>query len=93
MKVMLIGGTGLLGYEAAKILSKNNHEIISFALPPKPESITIPNHMELILKNYLTLTEEELLKYMEGCEGLIFAAGIDERVEGAPPIYDLYYEY
>ena len=36
MKVMLIGGTGLLGYEAAKILSKNNHEIISFALPPKP---------------------------------------------------------
>jgi dihydroflavonol-4-reductase len=93
MKVMLIGGTGLLGYETAKILSKNNHEIISFALPPIPTYIKIPNNMELILKNYLTLSEEKLLDYMKGCKGLIFAAGIDERVEGKPPIYDLYYEY
>lgn len=36
MKVMLIGGTGLLGFETAKLLAKNNHEIISFVLPPKP---------------------------------------------------------
>lgn len=93
MKVMLIGGTGLLGYETAKVLIKDHHEIISFALPPKPSNISIPKEMELIFKNYLELSDDELISYFDGCEGLVFAAGIDERVEGSAPIYDLYYQY
>ncbi|MGI6781271.1 MAG: NAD-dependent epimerase/dehydratase family protein [Acholeplasmataceae bacterium] len=93
MKVMLIGGTGLLGFETAKILAKNNHKIISFALPPKPKYLDIPKNMELILENYTNIKDEDLLKYMKGCEGLVFAAGIDERVEGPKPIYDLYYQH
>lgn len=93
MKVMIIGGTGLLGFETAKLLAKDNHEIISFALPPKPTHLQIPPEMELVFQNYLNLTDDELLNYMKGCEGLVFAAGIDERVEGPAPIYDLYYKY
>lgn len=93
MKVLIIGGTGLLGIEAAKLLVKDNHEIISFALPPKPDYLDIPNNMEVIYKDYLKLSDDELLKYMNGCDSLVFAAGIDERVEGSPPIYDLYYKY
>ena len=93
MRILLIGGTGLLGYETAKILSSDNHEIISFALPPLSRHISIPKNMEIILKNYLELSDQELINYMKGCEGLIFAAGIDERVESKPPIYNLYYQY
>ena len=90
---MLIGGTGLLGFETAKLLARDNHEIISFALPPKPTHLEFPNQMELVFKNYLELSDNELLSYLKGCQGLIFAAGIDERVEGQFPIYNLYYKY
>lgn len=34
-----------------------------------------------------------LAKHMEGCEGFVFAAGVDERVEGPAPIYDLFKKY
>ena len=30
---------------------------------------------------------------MKGCEGFVFAAGVDERVEGPAPIYNLYKKY
>ena len=30
---------------------------------------------------------------MKGCEGFVFAAGIDERVEGPAPIYELFKKY
>ena len=36
MKVFMIGGTGLLGSEAAKELIARGHEVESVALPPLP---------------------------------------------------------
>lgn len=47
----MIGGTGLLGSQAARELIES---------------------------------------YMKGCEGFVFAAGVDERVEGPALIYNLY---
>ena len=37
MKVFMIGGTGLLGSEAAKVLISRGHEVTAMALPPLPE--------------------------------------------------------
>ena len=34
MKVFIIGGTGLLGSEAAKVLIERGHEVTAIALPP-----------------------------------------------------------
>lgn len=42
MKVFMIGGTGLLGCEAAKVLIEKGHEVKSVALPPLPEGAPIP---------------------------------------------------
>ena len=36
MKVFMIGGTGLLGCEAARILIEKGHEFKCVALPPLP---------------------------------------------------------
>lgn len=43
--------------------------------------------------NYLEMTDDEIRNYMSGCEGFVFAAGVDERVEGPAPIYDLFKKY
>jgi nucleoside-diphosphate-sugar epimerase len=47
--------------------------------------------MRLSLGNVREMGELELRSLMEGCEGFVFAAGVDERVEGPPPIYDFYH--
>ena len=83
MKVFLIGGTGLLGSEAAKVLIERGHEVLSIALPPLPQGAVLPEQMQIEFGNYLEMSDEELKKYMTGCEGFVFAAGVDERVEGS----------
>lgn len=93
MKIFMIGGTGLLGSEGAKELIKRGHSVSSISLPPIPTGANIPKEMELSLGNYMELTDEEIKEYMTGCEGFVFAAGVDERVEGPVPIYDLFYKY
>lgn len=93
MKIFMVGGTGLIGNEVAKELIARNHEIISITLPPLPKGLVLPKEMKLVFGNYLNMSDQELLLLMNGCEGFVFAAGIDERVESAPPIYDLFKKY
>ena len=93
MKVFMIGGTGLLGSEAAKELIARGHEVTSIALPPLPEGAVLPPEMQIEFGNYLEMTDDELRSKLAGCEGFVFAAGVDERVEGPAPIYDLYKKY
>ncbi len=93
MKVFLIGGTGLIGSSVAKNLISYHHEVTTMALPPVPLDADIPSEMTLILKNFMQITDLELMEHMKGFDVFVFAAGIDERVEGKPPVYDMYYNF
>ena len=93
MKVFMIGGTGLLGSEAAKELIARGHDVVSVALPPLPAGAVLPPEMKIEYGNYLEMTDDEIRAYLTSCEGFVFAAGVDERVEGPAPIYDLYKKY
>ena len=93
MKVFLIGGTGLLGSAAAEELIKKGHEVKAIALPPVPDGANLPPQMALEFKNYLTLTDDEIRSCFKGCEGFIFASGIDERLSGPKPIHEYFNKY
>ncbi len=93
MKVFMIGGTGLLGCEAARIFLERGHQVKSVALPPLPEGAPIPEEMEIELCNIYEKTDEEIKAIMAGCDCFVFAAGIEERVESPAPVYDAYYKY
>lgn len=93
MKIFMIGGTGLLGSEAAKELIARGHEVCSIALPPIPEGSVLPAEMKIDFGNYLEMSDDELRNHFNGCEGFVFAAGIDERVEGPAPIYEMFKKY
>ena len=90
MKVLLIGGTGLLGSESAWELIRRGHAVRSVALPPAPAGALLPPEMELTFGNYMEMTDGELGSLMTGCEGFVFAAGIDERVEVPAPAYEAF---
>ncbi len=89
----MIGGTGLLGCEAARIFIERGHQVKSVALPPLPEGAPIPEEMELEFCNIYEKSDEEIKAMLQGYDCFVFAAGIDERVEFPAPVYDAYYKY
>ncbi len=93
MKIFMVGGSGLLGNEGAKELLSRGHEVLTVSLPPLPKGADIPKEMKITLGNILEMKDEEILTLMKGCEGFVFAAGVDERVEFAPPVYEAYKKY
>ena len=93
MKVFMIGGTGLLGCEAAKVLIERGHQVKTVALPPLPEGAPIPEEMEIIFGDITKKTDDEIREMAAGCDVFIFAAGVDERVEFPAPVYEYYYKY
>ena len=93
MKVFMIGGTGLLGCEAARIFIERGHSVKTLALPPLPEGAPIPKEMEIIFQDVNKATDDELKELMKGCDTFVFAAGVDERAEFPYPVYDYYYKY
>ncbi|MEG1243213.1 MAG: hypothetical protein RSD17_00060, partial [Oscillospiraceae bacterium] len=93
MKVFMIGGTGLLGCEAARIFIERGHQVKSVALPPLPEGAPIPKDLEIIFGNINDKSDDEIKAMMSGCDCFIFAAGVDERVEFPAPVYDAYYKF
>ena len=66
MKVFMIGGTGLLGSEAAKVLISRGHEVTALALPPLPEGAVLPPEMKIEYGNYLEMSDDELRKLLSG---------------------------
>lgn len=93
MKVFMIGGTGLLGCEAATTLLNRGHQVTSVALPPLPEGAPIPKEMEIIFGDINKKSDDEIEAMLKGCDVFIYAAGVDERVEFPAPVMDYYYKY
>ena len=82
-----------MGSAAAKELLKRGHEVKAIALPPLPEGADIPSGMQLELKSYMSLSDEEIRSCVKGCDGFIFASGVDERVDGPSPIYEFFNKF
>ncbi len=93
MNVFMIGGTGLLGCEAAKVLIEKGHKVTSVALPPLPVGAPIPKEMDIILEDINKKSDAEVEELLKGNDVFIFAAGVDERVEFPAPVMDYYYKF
>ena len=93
MKVFIVGVTGLLGADAARELISRGHSVVGISLPPVPKGAQIDEKIELHLGDINQLSDQKLKKIMQGCEAFVFASGVDERVEFAPPVYNAYKKY
>ncbi len=90
MKILIIGGTGLLGLAGTKELIKRNHKVKTISLSEIQENLELPPELEVVFADYETMSDEELKSHLEGQDALIFATGVDERIEGEKPLYDYY---
>lgn len=93
MKVFMIGGTGLLGSEAAKCLIEKGHEVVTLSLPSLPKGAEFPEKMEIIFGDINKMTDGEIEAQLKDVDAFVFAAGVDERVECPAPVEAFYYKY
>ena len=89
MKVFMIGGTGLLGCEAAIELIKAGHQVKSVALPPLPVGAPIPKEMELEFKDINKCTDEEVEAMLAGCDVFMYDRVDKEKKEFPHPLYEV----
>ena len=90
MNVIIIGGTGLIGLAGAKELIKRGHKVKAISLPEIPKNLVLPEEMEIVYGNYETMSDNDLRKNLRGQEALIFAAGVDERIECTGDVEEFY---
>jgi len=90
MKVMIIGGTGLLGYHAMRELSKRGHKVSILALPPIPAGGLFPEDVPIHLHDLNQLADVELIDLLRGQDAVVFAAGVDDRVTPKAPAYPFF---
>jgi len=93
MNVLIIGGTGFIGYHATKELITKNHQVTVVGLPPAPDKGLFPPEVEIHLGNLDDLTDGDLVGLFKGKDAIVFAAGVDDRVTPRRPAYPIFKKY
>ena len=92
MNTFVVGSTGFLGYFAVQELLARGHHVRSISLHPAPPELNFPLSVELVLGDLNETSDDALRGMLQGCDGLIFAAGLDDRVVPKAPAYPKFYE-
>lgn len=91
-KVVVVGGTGFLGYYAVKEFIGRGHSVTIVALPPLPEEGLFPKEVNITLANIDELDDSSIIDILKGHDAIVFAAGADDRVIPKAPAYEFFYQ-
>lgn len=92
MKIMVVGGTGLLGYHAVRAGLERGHTLCALAVDDIDLSGWYPRQVAVRFGDVLALTESELQEIFSGCDALVYAVGPDDRVVPPAPAYGFFHE-
>ena len=95
-KLMIVGGTGFLGYYTGKLALSKGYEVASVSildddLVNKDLDSWFPKEIKNTLLDVFTASEEELEKVFKGYDYLIYAVGPDDRYTPKAPAYDFFH--
>lgn len=93
--VLVLGGTGLLGYSTISELVARGYHVRSLALPPLPAPdlfTEFGDAVESHLADLGDLDDDELRSMLEGVHAVMYASGADERVTPEAPASRFFYE-
>lgn len=92
MKIMVVGGTGFLGYYTILDALKKGHTCGSLSLDDCNLEGWYPKEVNVKYGDIFELTEDELVPYFEGYEGIVYSVGPDDRITPPAPSYDFFKE-
>lgn len=85
MKVLVIGGTGFLGRHIVATLKKQKHRVTVMSRSPERAAAQLPDSVRVVQGDINALSRRKLTALIEPFDGLVYAAGADERT---PPDTD-----
>ena len=84
MRIVMIGGTGFLGWFTTTELLARGHEVVAVGLE-EPAPGSMPSQVRSVVMNLDTASDAEVSALLEGAGALIHAAGTDGRTVYDPP--------
>lgn len=95
-KIMIVGGTGFLGYYTAKLALSKGYEVASISildddLVNKDLDSWFPKEINNTLIDVFAASEEELEKALKGYDYLVYAVGPDDRYTPKAPAYEFFH--
>jgi dihydroflavonol-4-reductase len=91
--VLLVGGTGFLGYHAVRELIKRGHNVTILALPPLPAEGLFPASVRIQLADLNKLSDAEVTGLLREQDAVVYAAGADDRLTPKAPAYPFFYKH
>lgn len=94
-KVLVLGGTGLLGYATTRELVARGYQVTSVALPPIPTDDLFAEFGDAVdsrLEDVTAFSDEQLAELVAGHYAVMYAIGADERTVPPAPAVRFFYE-
>ncbi len=92
MKIMVVGGTGFLGYYTVLAALKRGHKVASLSVDDIPLAGWFPPEADVRFGNVFAMREEEIAAAFEGYDAMAYSIGPDDRVTPPAPAYDFFHE-
>ncbi len=92
MRIMVAGGTGLLGYHTILAGIKRGHTFGALTIDDVKLGEWYPDSVALSFGDLFTLSEAELTSRFTGFDALVYAVGPDDRVTPPAPAYEFFHE-
>ena len=89
--VLIIGGTGYIGYHVCKELIAQNYQVTALSVDTVPENF-LPSEVKIIKADLNNISDEELKNLFNGVDYFIFAAGADDRLTPKAPSFPFFYK-
>lgn len=87
MHVVMIGGTGFLGYFTCRDLVARGHDVLAVGLAPPAEG-SMPDGVRSATCDVETCPDDALSALVAGADAVIYAAGADGRFSDRAPAID-----
>lgn len=91
-KIIVIGGTGFLGYHVVEEFIAKGWEVSALGLPGPGTSDLFSNQVSVVLRDLYSSSDEELISIFKGSDALVFASGLDDRYVPAKPCYPIFFQ-
>ncbi|MCQ2815385.1 MAG: NAD(P)-dependent oxidoreductase [Bacilli bacterium] len=91
-KIMILGGTGFLGYYTAKLALERGYEVASDSLDDINLEGWYPKEIKTSFIDVFKASEDELVELMKGYDYMIYSIGPDDRYTPPAPAYHFFHD-
>ena len=90
-KLLILGGTGFLGYYSTMEALKRGYQVGSISLDDVNLEGWYPEEVNVKYADLFEISEDELVKLMKGYDYMIYSVGPDDRETPIAPAYDYFH--